>query len=55
MSKFYNNIVVAIDVSAEFSMTAILAPNGDVYRKSFKIRHDMDGFEFLLKEIKKAE
>lgn len=55
MSKFYNNIVVGIDVSAEFSMVAILAPNGDVYRKSFKIRHDMDGFEFLLKEIKKAE
>lgn len=55
MSKFYNNIVAGIDVSAEFSMVAILAPNGDVYRKSFKIRHDMDGFEFLLKEIKKAE
>lgn len=55
MSKFYNNIVVGIDVSAEFSMVAILTPNGDIYRKSFKIRHDMDGFEFLLKEIKKAE
>lgn len=55
MSKFYNNIVIGIDVSADFSMVAILSPNGDVYRKSFKIRHDMDGFELLLKEIKKAE
>lgn len=55
MSKFYNNIVIGIDVSSDFSMVAILAPNGDVYRKSFKVRHDMDGFEFLLKEIKKAE
>jgi len=55
MSKFFNNPVVGIDVSADFSYVAILAPNGDIYRKSFKIKHDVSGFNHLLKEIKKVE
>jgi len=55
MSKFFNNPVVGIDVSADFSYVAILAPNGDIYKKSFKIKHDVSGFNYLLKEIKKAE
>ena len=44
MSKFFNSPVVGIDVSADFSYVAILAPNGDVYKKSFKIKHDVSGF-----------
>ena len=55
MSKFFNNPVVGIDVSADFSYAAILAPNGDVYKKSFKIKHDVSGFNHLVNEIKKVE
>ena len=45
MSKFFNSPVVEIDVSADFSYVAILAPNVDVYRKFFKIKHDVSGFD----------
>ena len=31
MPKFFNNPVVGIDVSADFSYAAILATNGEVY------------------------
>lgn len=55
MSKFFNNPVVGIDVSADFSYAAILAPNGDVYKKSFRINHDVKGFTHLVNEIKKVE
>lgn len=55
MSNFYNKPTVGIDVSADFSYVAILAPNGDTYRKSFKIKHDVSGFNYLFKEIKKVE
>ena len=55
MSKFFYNPTVGIDVSADFSMVAILAPNGDSYRKVFKINHDVDGFNHLLEQIKKVE
>ena len=55
MSKFFYSPVVGIDVSADFSYAAILAPNGDVYKKSFKIKHDLNGFNHLVNEIKKVE
>lgn len=55
MSKFFYSPVVGIDVSADFSYVAILEPNGDVYKKSFKIKHDVSGFNYLLNEIKKVE
>ena len=55
MSKFFYNPTVGIDVSADFSIVAILTPNGDIYRKAFKINHDVDGFNHLVKEIKKVE
>ena len=55
MSKFFNSPVIGIDVSADFSYAAILAPNGDVYKKSFKIKHDVSGFDHLVNEIKKVE
>lgn len=55
MSKFFNSPTVGIDVSADFSYVVILAPNGEIYRKAFKIKHDVNGFNHLLKEIKKVE
>jgi transposase len=55
MSKFFALPVVGIDVSADFSMVAILAPNGDVYRKAFKITNDIKGFSYLLEEMRKVE
>lgn len=55
MSKFLNNPVVGVDVSADFSMVAMLKPNGDLYTKRFKINHDAEGFKYLLERIKKME
>lgn len=55
MSKFFNVPVIGIDVSADYSFVAILAPNGAVYRKSFKINHDAEGFDYLIKQIEKVE
>ncbi len=55
MSKFFNSPVVGIDVSADYSMVAILAPNGAIYRKAFKIKHNAEGFLYLLKEMRKVE
>lgn len=55
MSKFFNSPVVGIDVSADYSMIAILAPDGAVYRKAFKITHNAEGFSYLLKEMRKVE
>nr|WP_308462440.1 transposase [Clostridium weizhouense] len=55
MSKFFNSPIVGIDISADFSYVAILAPNGDIYKKSFKIKHDVNGFNHLTNEIKKVE
>lgn len=55
MSKYFYSPTVGIDVSADFSVVAILAPNGDIYKKPFKVKHDVDGFNHLLKEIKKVE
>ena len=55
MSNFFYNPVVGIDVSADFSYAAILAPNGDIYKKPFKIKHDVNGFNHLVNEIKKVE
>lgn len=55
MCKFFYNPVVGIDVSADFSYAAILAPNGDIHKKPFKIKHDLNGFNHLVNEIKKVE
>lgn len=32
MSKFFYSPTVGIDISADFSWVAILAPNGDIYK-----------------------
>lgn len=55
MSKYYYRPTVGIDVSADFSVVAMLAPNGEVYRKPFKIMHNRNGFDYLVDQIKKAE
>lgn len=52
MSKFFNSPTVGIDVSADFSFVAILAPNGDVFKKPFRIKNAASAFIHLLKEIK---
>ena len=55
MNKYINRPVVGIDVAAEFSMVAILAPDGEVYRKSFTVKHTLDRFEEVSSEMKKVE
>lgn len=55
MSKFINNTVIGIDVAADFSIVAILTPNGETYRKPFRINHTLEGFEYLASEIQKVE
>lgn len=55
MCNFFYSPSVGIDVSADFSYIAILAPNGDIYKKPFRINHDVSGFNHLFKEIKKVE
>lgn len=55
MPKFLNSPTVGIDVSADFSFVAILAPNGDIHKKAFRINHDLKGFNYLFEQIKKVE
>ncbi|SCZ11665.1 IS110 family transposase [Alkaliphilus peptidifermentans] len=55
MSKFYNTPVIGVNVSADFSMVAVLAPNGDIHTKPFKVNHNAQAFDYLLKTIKKVE
>lgn len=55
MSNYLYNPVIGIDVSADFSMVAILKPNGELLRKPFKIKHDAQGFKYLVEQIKKVE
>jgi len=55
MSNFFYSPTVGIDISADFSYIAILAPNGETYKKPFRINHDVSGFTHLLNEIKKVE
>lgn len=55
MSKFLHDFVIGIDVASEFSLVAMLAPNGDLIRKPFRIDHNPAGFQRLLQIIKKEE
>ena len=55
MSKFFYNPTVGIDISADFSWVSILAPDGAIYKKAFMIKHDVNGFNHLINEIKKVE
>lgn len=55
MSKFLNDFVVGIDVSSEFSIVAMLEPDGSLIRKPFRIEHNPSGFHKLLEILKKEE
>ena len=55
MNNFFDKPTIGIDVAADFSYIAILAPNGDVYRKAFRIKHNLNGFNYLFGQIKKVE
>ena len=55
LSKFINDFVVGIDVSSEFSVVAMLEPNGSLIRKPFRIDHNPKGFNKLLEILKKEE
>ncbi|MCS4481747.1 hypothetical protein JQ038_01145 [Clostridium botulinum] len=53
MSKFFYSHTAGIDASADFLYISILPSNEDVYKKTFKIKHDINGFNHLFEEIKK--
>jgi transposase len=55
LSKFINDFIVGIDVSSEFSVIAMLEPNGSLIRKPFRIDHNPKGFNKLLEILKKEE
>ncbi len=55
MSKYFYSPVVGIDVSEGYHIVSILAPNGDIYRKPFKVIHSLEGFKYLVEQIKKVE
>jgi transposase len=55
MSKYFYSPVIGIDVSEGFHIVSILDPKGDIYRKPFKISNSLEGFNYLVSEIKKVE
>ena len=55
MPNFLHDFVVGIDVAAEFSFVAMLAPDGELIRKPFRIDHNPAGFNHLLQILKKEE
>lgn len=55
MPNYLNSTVIGIDVASAFSFASILCPDGSLFRKPFKINHTMEGFNYFLEQIKKAE
>ena len=55
MSQFLHDFVVGIDVASEFSLVAMLAPDGELIRKPFRIDHNPGGFNQLLQILKNEE
>jgi transposase len=55
MPKYLNNTVIGIDVASAFSFASILCPDGSQFRKPFKVNHTVEGFNYFLEQIKKAE
>jgi len=53
--NYLNNTVIGIDVASAFSFASILCPDGSQFRKPFKINHTVEGFNYFLEQIKKAE
>jgi len=55
MSDFFNRPTVGIDVSADFSIVAILSPDGQILKKPFKVVHNFESFKYLSSQIKEVE
>lgn len=55
MSKYFYSPVVGIDISEGFHVVSILSPNGSLYCKTFKIKHNLNGFNHLLEKIEEVE
>lgn len=55
MSQYLHDFVVGIDVASEFSLVAMLAPDGELIHKPFRIDHNPGGFNQLLQILKKEE
>jgi transposase len=47
--------VVGIDVAKSFCFYAVLSPNGEVFMKTFKAFNDKEGFDFVIRQLKKVE
>ena len=47
--------VVGIDVAKSFCFYAVLSPTGEVFMKTFKAFNDKEGFEFVIRQLKKVE
>mgnify|MGYP003586499270 CR=1 FL=1 len=55
LPQFLHDFVVGIDVASEFSYVAMLAPDGQLIRKPFRIDHNPAGFQHLLNILKIEE
>ena len=55
MANYYHSPVIGIDVASEGSVATALNPDGSVFKKNFKIKHNLKGYESLLTFIKKLE
>jgi len=55
VSKYLNKTVIGIDVASAFSYASILCPDGNQFRKPFKINHTMEDFNYFSEQIKKVE
>ena len=55
MSNLFYRPTVGIDVSADFSMVAILSPSGEIHKKPFRVSHDLQSFKYLFSQIKEVE
>lgn len=55
MANYYHSPVIGVDVVASFSIVTALKPDGTVFQKNIKIKHDQPGFEKLIRFLKKIE
>lgn len=55
MSKYFNSPVVGIDISEGFHVVSILSPDGSQYCRTFNIKHNLSGFNYLLDKIEEVE
>ena len=55
MANYYHSPVIGVDVASCFSVVTALKPDGTVFQKNLKIKHDQQGFEKLVCFVKKIE